>query len=97
LFIGVSHPDIPGSITRPFSISSGLTGGGHYSYEYAGNFVSISEYYSLTPETINVTVDGITAAVPEPSTWAMLLLGFAGVGFIAYRRSRGEPSLPLTA
>jgi hypothetical protein len=25
-------------------------------------------------------------AVPEPSTWAMLLLGFAGIGFIAYRR-----------
>jgi hypothetical protein len=26
------------------------------------------------------------AAVPEPSTWAMLILGFAGVGFMAYRR-----------
>jgi hypothetical protein len=26
------------------------------------------------------------AAVPEPSTWAMLVLGFAGVGFMAYRR-----------
>jgi PEP-CTERM motif len=25
---------------------------------------------------------------PEPSTWAMLLLGFAGVGFIAYRRRK---------
>jgi PEP-CTERM motif len=25
-------------------------------------------------------------AVPEPSTWAMLLLGFAGIGFMAYRR-----------
>jgi outer membrane lipase/esterase len=25
-------------------------------------------------------------AVPEPSTWAMLLLGFAGVGCMAYRR-----------
>jgi hypothetical protein len=24
--------------------------------------------------------------VPEPSTWAMLLLGFFGVGFMAYRR-----------
>ena len=24
--------------------------------------------------------------VPEPSTWAMMILGFAGVGFIAYRR-----------
>jgi hypothetical protein len=26
------------------------------------------------------------AAVPEPSTWAMMLLGFAGIGIIAYRR-----------
>lgn len=26
------------------------------------------------------------AAVPEPSTWAMVILGFAGVGFVAYRR-----------
>ncbi len=26
------------------------------------------------------------AAVPEPSTWAMLLLGFGGLGFMAYRR-----------
>lgn len=28
------------------------------------------------------------AAVPEPSTWAMMLLGFAGVGAMAYRRRR---------
>lgn len=27
-----------------------------------------------------------TAPVPEPSTWAMMILGFAGVGFLAYRR-----------
>jgi hypothetical protein len=26
------------------------------------------------------------AAVPEPSTWAMLLLGFCGIGLMAYRR-----------
>lgn len=26
------------------------------------------------------------AAVPEPPTWAMMLFGFAGVGFMAYRR-----------
>ncbi len=26
------------------------------------------------------------AAVPEPSTWAMLLVGFAGLGFAGYRR-----------
>jgi len=28
----------------------------------------------------------LTPAVPEPSTWAMMILGFAGVGFMAYRR-----------
>ena len=31
-----------------------------------------------------------TSAVPEPSTWAMMLLGFAGLGFAGYRRTR-EP------
>jgi hypothetical protein len=25
-------------------------------------------------------------AVPEPSTWAMLILGFIGIGFVSYRR-----------
>jgi hypothetical protein len=28
-----------------------------------------------------------TAAVPEPSTWIMMILGFAALGFAAYRRS----------
>jgi len=28
----------------------------------------------------------VSYAVPEPSTWAMMVLGFAGVGFMAYRR-----------
>jgi hypothetical protein len=31
------------------------------------------------------------AAVPEPSTWAMMILGFSGVGFMAYRR-KGKPA-----
>lgn len=28
------------------------------------------------------------SAVPEASTWAMMLIGFAGIGFIAYRRTK---------
>lgn len=28
----------------------------------------------------------VVTSVPETSTWAMMLLGFAGVGFMAYRR-----------
>jgi hypothetical protein len=34
----------------------------------------------------------VAAAVPEPSTWAMMLLGFAGAGFMAYRR-KPKPAL----
>ena len=36
----------------------------------------------------------ITAPVPEASTWAMMVLGFAGVGFMAYRR-KSKPALRL--
>ncbi len=32
-------------------------------------------------------------AVPEPATWAMLLIGFAGVGFVGWRRRK----MPTTA
>ena len=37
-------------------------------------------------ETANFS---ITAPVPEASTWAMMILGFVGVGFMAYRRKDG--------
>jgi hypothetical protein len=32
------------------------------------------------------TLSETVSAVPEPSTWAMMILGFVGVGFMAYRR-----------
>jgi hypothetical protein len=33
------------------------------------------------------------AAVPEPATWAMMILGFFGIGFMAYRRKQGGSAL----
>ena len=30
----------------------------------------------------------LSTNVPEPSTWAMVLIGFAGLGFVGYRASR---------
>lgn len=33
-------------------------------------------------------ITGDVGAVPEPATWAMMLLGFAGIGFAMRRRSK---------
>ena len=42
---------------------------------------------------IDLTIEGpgifvLGGVVPEPSTWAMMLIGFAGLGFAGYRRAR---------
>jgi hypothetical protein len=37
----------------------------------------------------------VTAAVPEPSTWAMMIFGFCGLGFMAYRRKQNGSALSV--
>jgi hypothetical protein len=71
------------------------------------HFLSAPSLFSLTyadvgdPSTLfvshtgSVSVTPLTSPVPEPSTWAMLILGFAGVGFIAFRKRKN--GLALTA
>jgi hypothetical protein len=54
--------------------------------EYAG-----SGFNTITFKDLSLTADSfssnfVTGAVPEPSTWTMMLLGFMAVGFITYRR-----------
>jgi hypothetical protein len=36
----------------------------------------------------NDVIQGQVSGVPEPSTWAMMLIGFAGLGYGAYRQRR---------
>jgi hypothetical protein len=38
-------------------------------------------------------IEGVTISVPETSTWAMILVGFAGLGFAGYRKSRKAVSI----
>jgi hypothetical protein len=35
-------------------------------------------------------VVGLASGVPEPSTWAMMLTGFAGLGYAAFRHRQKE-------
>lgn len=51
-------------------------------YDGGGNFNN----------NVNPGFEGSVSAVPELSTWAMMILGFAGVGFMTYRR-KGKPAL----
>jgi hypothetical protein len=48
--------------------------------------------YGVAVVTSETTLDyvsaGVSASTPEPSTWAMMVLGFAGLGFAGYRKSR---------
>jgi hypothetical protein len=51
----------------------------------AGADIGLGQY-DLTFRTYSDT--GFTGAVPEPSSWAMMILGFAGVGYMTYRRRK---------
>lgn len=57
-----------------------------------GSFtLAVNNDLTVSTRTDPQTVTGVitlTVAVPEPSTWAMMILGFAGIGFFGYRRSR---------
>ena len=37
----------------------------------------------------------IAAALPEASSWAMMILGFCGVGFMTYRRKQNGAVLSV--
>jgi hypothetical protein len=39
-------------------------------------------------QQVRVDIAGAVSTVPEPSTWAMMVIGFFGVGFLAYRRQK---------
>jgi hypothetical protein len=72
---------------------------GEITYNYSAFSVSGA---MITPEvasfdfvvdSLNVSVTGsVAGAVPEPSTWAMMILGFFGIAFMAYRR-KSKPAL----
>jgi PEP-CTERM motif len=54
----------------------------------------VANFYMFEATAGNVLlneVSGVTSGVPEPSTWAMMLLGFLGLGF-AFRQSRRKVS-----
>ena len=65
-----------------FAIWSEGTG---YAAAFTGN-VGGTEYYNLQGSAMA----SAAGAVPEPSTWAMGLLGFGGLGLMGWKKSRAN-------
>jgi hypothetical protein len=53
------------------------------------------QYFDNLDQVLSTGTISAVAAVPEPSTWAMMILGFFGVGFFAYRRKQSGAALRL--
>ncbi len=58
------------------------------SYELTFNYQNDSDFPA--PSGFRVNLEAAQPAVPEPSTWAMIILGFASVSYLSYRRSRKQ-------
>jgi hypothetical protein len=60
----------------------------------ANGFHADTGYYADNKGSFDVDVMlSVTAGVPELSTWAMMLLGFVGVGLMSYRRRNQTAAL----
>lgn len=88
-----TSPSVPGGYQNSEKVS--------FSFLGLGYNPNLNDTYSVDLTLTNVPGVGtisddidvqIGSGVPEPTTWAMMLLGFAGIGFIAYRR-KSKPAL----
>jgi uncharacterized membrane protein len=72
---------------RYTTLDDPLADGGTYAFGIndAGAIVG---YYNEGVDTYGFIATPIPNTVPEPTTWAMVLIGFAGLGFAGYRRPR---------
>jgi hypothetical protein len=79
---GTNPPVPPSSGPLDFKISGVTTS----DFTAVTGFVFASDLIGPSGGTGAVAGDPLVASVPEPSTWAMMILGFLGVGLFAYRK-----------
>ena len=93
---------LPTGVPNTYAASIGefdIAAGTYYleaAYYYNPNYKSGSTYISLPTGVhglIGASVGGsatVTSAVPEPATWAMMIIGVVGVGAVSLKRSRKD-------
>lgn len=71
-----------------------LVAGNSYTLIFQGTDTNPANNGDNTAFIDNVSLQSSTGAVPEPATWAMMLLGFGAIGF-AMRRQRSQALLQV--
>ena len=107
LDIAFTAPAGSGSNTFDADVTGTVHGGGGSvtinfdntpeTFNYNGGSFTVA-VHDLTIDLGDPNITGtitLTAGVPEPSTWAMMVLGFAGVGFMTYRRKQNGPAFSV--
>ena len=87
---GASATYIGNDILNPANGFQGLTGSSFVNFNTLGTDKIVSAAFTSTQRAFEI--DSITTAVPEPSTWALMVFGFAGLGFLGYRRRMSGPN-----
>lgn len=85
-FGGIFTPGVTGgSLTWNTPVQS-VTAGDGSSYTVRFGDLTGVQFGSSSVSQVTVTLDSMGAAVPEPATWAFMILGFGAVGAAMRRR-----------
>jgi hypothetical protein len=87
-------PYLVNNVLTPSAFNPSGTPGYEAFFDFSGT--GAFRYYALGASTVAFAQGNsdqefsavLASGVPEPSTWAMLLLGFAGLGFAGYRKAK---------
>ena len=83
----------------PANCCTSPSAGFNYSGSFMLNLVA-GQPYSVTVTGTNGDIPynwggsvTLTQTVPEPASWAMMIIGFAGLGFAGFRRAQSKPAI----
>jgi hypothetical protein len=80
---------LPSTLSLQFNVTSDTVGSWtNWTPDFKIDWVGSQNNYDLVSQTIPVNT-----GVPEPATWAMMLLGFSGIGMAIRRSRKRQPTL----